>query len=438
MPVICRFTPASKENMIHPEPAQHKATTAPYIQANGNKKQNTFFLVLLLGLLSTITPFSIDMYLPAFPDIAKDLNTTIENVSLSVSTYFLGFALGQILYGPLLDRFGRKIPLYIGLILYIVATIGCTKCETINSLLIMRFAQALGGCVSSVAAIAMVQDFFPPEKSASVISLLVLVIGLSPLLAPSAGSFVVSSFGWHSVFILLAAITALLLVVVFFFLPQGAPPDETISLMPKPILTTFKEILFTPRFYVFALAGTFSFSGLFIYVAGSPAMFMDYFHLTAKQYGGVFALLSVGFIGGSQLNHILTRKYSNQQIFTIFLYIQVVASVLFAMGVINNWLSLAGHIVFLFVILGCTGIAYPNAAAVALAPFTKKAGSASALLGFIQIGIGGMISSAVGLLHAKGSLSTALSMALSCLMALLIYWLGGKRITNKQVSSVTE
>ena len=300
----------------------------------------------------------------------------------------------------------------------------------------MRFAQALGGCVSSVAAIAMVQDFFPPERSASIISLLVLVIGLSPLLAPSAGSFVVSSFGWQYVFILLAAITALLLVVVFFFLPQGAPPDTTVSLMPKPIITVFKEILFTPQFYVFALAGTFSFSGLFIYVAGSPAVFMDYFHLTAKQYGGVFALLSVGFIGGSQLNHVLTRKYSNQQIFTVFMYIQVVTSVLFTIAVIINWLSLAGHIVFLFIILSCTGIAYPNAAAVALAPFTKKAGSASALLGFIQIGIGGMISSVVGLLHSKGSLSTALSMVLSCLIALFIYWLGKRRLNNKDVARV--
>ena len=420
--------PCKQYFMIHPEPIQHETSTAPYIQANGNKKQPAFFLILLLGLLSTITPFSIDMYLPAFPDIASDLHTTIENVSLSVSTYFLGFALGQILYGPLLDRFGRKTPLYIGLMLYIATTIGCTTCHTINSLLIMRFAQALGGCVASVAAFAMVQDFFPPRKSASVISLLVLVIGLSPLLAPSAGSFVVSSFGWQYVFILLAGITALLLVAVYFFLPQGAPPDATVSLMPKPIITTFKGILFTPQFYVFALAGTFSFSGLFIYVAGSPAMFMDYFHLTAKQYGGVFALLSVGFIGGSQLNHVLTRKYSNQKIFATFLYIQFIASVLFAIAVISQLLSLAGHLVFLFVILSCTGIGYPNAAAVALAPFTRKAGSASALLGFIQIGIGGLISSAVGLIHAKGSLSIALSIAASCLIALLIYWLGRKKL----------
>src|SRR5450432_2872447 len=139
-------------------------------------KQNKipdFFLILIIGALNTITPFSIDMYLPAFPQIANDLHTSIGNVALSVSTYFLGFAAGQILYGPLLDRFGRKRPLYFGLTLYIVATVICSTSNSINSLLIMRFVQALSGCVSAVAAMAMVRDFFPPNKSASVISLLI-------------------------------------------------------------------------------------------------------------------------------------------------------------------------------------------------------------------------------------------------------------------------
>ncbi len=415
------------------EPTSNNTAAPHYLEANGTKQKNTFFLVMLLGLLDTITPFSIDMYLPAFPDIARDLNTTVENVSLSVSSYFLGFALGQILYGPLLDRFGRKIPLYIGLLLYIATTIGCAACQTIHSLLIMRFAQALGGCVASVAAIAMVQDFFPPNKSASVLSFLVLVVGLSPLLAPTVGSFVVSSLSWHYVFIVLAVIAAILLVITWYFLPQGAPPDTSVSLMPKPILSVFKNILLAPNFYVFAIAGTFSFSGLFIYVAGSPAMFMDYFHLSAKEYGGVFAFLSVGFIGGSQLNHILTRQYSNQKIFAAILYIQVFSGILFTIGVMNNWLSLSGHLVFLFVILICTGLSYPNAASLALAPFSKQAGSASALLGFLQIGIGGIISSAVGLLHTKGSFSTAFSMAMSSCIALVIYMAGKKSVAKAKL-----
>ena len=401
---------------------------------NGTSKQyetegkNNFFLILILGILNTITPFSIDMYLPAFPRIASDMNTTVEDVSLSVSTYFLGFALGQIMYGPLLDRYGRKPPLYIGLLLYIMATISCAFCTTIDGLMMMRFLQALGGCVASVAAIAFVQDLFAPHRGASIISFLVLVIGLSPLLAPSLGSFVVDAWGWQAVFYVLAVIAFIMLFVAYFLLPSGAAADRTISLMPRPILLVFQTIIATPRFYIFAFAGTFSFAGLFIYVAGSPAVFMTYFHMTAKQYGGVFALISVGFIGGSQLNHILTKKYSGDVIFTATLAAQTAASLLFALCVWLNVLSLAGFLGFLFIILACVGIGGPNATAMAMAPFSKTAGSASALLGFIQIGIGGIISSAVGLLHIPGSLPLALSMAASSFIALIIFLSGRNRI----------
>ncbi len=393
------------------------------VEPTGKK---AFFLVLLLGILNTITPFSIDMYLPAFPEIAKDLHTTVTDVSLSVSSYFLGFALGQILYGPLLDRYGRKSPLYIGLLIYIIATIGCIFSTSLEGLMAMRFVQALGGCVASVAAMALVQDFFPPERSASIISFLILVLSVSPLLAPTVGSFVINHLGWHYVFILLAAITAVVVVLIFFFLPNGAPPDETISLLPKHILSTFRQIITEPQFYVFALSGTFSFAGLFIYVAGSPAVFMDYFHLTAGQYGGVFALLSVGFIGGSQLNHLLHKKYSDRQIFKTVLLVQIVVSTLFVLFVVNDWLSLTGTLIFLFLNLSCAGLGFPNAASLAFAPFRSKAGSASALLGFIQIGIGGAISSAVGLLHYPGSLPIAACMMGSTAIALLIFWLGSR------------
>ncbi|MEN9571448.1 MAG: hypothetical protein RL172_2679 [Bacteroidota bacterium] len=387
--------------------------------AERSKSQN-FFLILLLGALNTITPFSIDMYLPAFPRIAQDLHTDIGKVALSVSTYFLGFALGQIVYGPLLDRFGRKPPLYAGLILYIIATIGCAMVTTIEGLWVIRFVQALGGCVASVAAMAMVRDFFPVEKSTSVISLLVLILGASPLLAPTAGSFIVTAWGWPAVFILLAAITFLILLWVFFFLPEGHQPDTSISLKPGPIISGFKTVLTDARFYIFALAGTFSFSGLFVYVAHSPAIFMHHFKLDEKMYGAVFALLSVGFIGGSQLNHILTKRFTNRQILKAVLMVQVLLAILFFIASVNQWLGLWGVLVFLFLLLSCCGITYPNAAALCMAPFTKNAGTASALLGFIQIGVGGLISGSVGVLPFKPVLTMSVVMLVTAFIALLI------------------
>lgn len=391
---------------------------------SARSKQQNFFLILILGALNTITPFTIDMYLPAFPKIAADFNTTIEKVALSVSTYFLGYAIGQIIYGPLLDRFGRKPPLYAGLVLYIIATIGCFTAGSIEFLLAIRFVQALGGCVASVAAMAMVRDFFPVEKSAGVISLLVLILGASPLLAPTAGSFIVTAWGWHTVFIVLAVITAIILLAVIFFLPEGHTPDKTISLKPAPIIAGFKEVLVNPKFYVFALAGSFSFSGLFVYVAHSPAIFMNHFQLSEKMYGGMFALLSVGFIGGSQLNHILTKRFSNRQILQTVLVIQTSLSMLFLAGASQDWYGLVAVVILLFVLLCCCGISYPNAAALCMAPFAKNAGSASALLGFIQIGIGGLISGCVSMLPFGAVTAMAFIMSFTTIVAVLILFAG--------------
>ena len=396
------------------------------MKAYKQKNHNNFFLILTLGLLETITPFSIDMYLPAFPRIAKDLHTNIENISLSVSSYFLGFAIGQILYGPLLDRFGRKNPLYIGLSVYILATLGCVFCHSLEAFLTMRFIQALGGCVCSVTAIAMVQDLFPQERRASIISFLILTIGLSPMLAPSAGSFVLAIWGWQAVFFSLAIIAGIMFVITFLFLPNGAPPDESVSLKPKPILAVFQKIITEPLFYVYTVASSFAFAGLFIYVAGSPAVFMGHFHLTSKAYGGVFALLSVGLIGGSQLNHILTKRFDSKILFATMLTAHVVVGLLYAITVYLGVLPLAGHLVFLFLVLSCIGIEGPNATAVSMAPFEKNAGSASSLLGFIRIGIGGLVSACVGLLHMEGSLLIAFSIAASATIAILVFWLGKK------------
>jgi MFS transporter, DHA1 family, multidrug resistance protein len=389
------------------------------------RRQN-FFLILMLGALNTITPFSIDMYLPGFPEIARDLHTTIGKVALSVSVYFLGFAAGQILYGPLLDRFGRKRPLYAGLSLYIVASAGCIAFHSISTLLIFRFVQALTGCVASVAAMAMVRDFFPVHKSARIISFLVLILGASPLLAPSIGSFIVTTMGWQWVFGLLALIVLIVLLLTVLFLPEGHAPDTSVSLKPAPIIKGFKEIIGEPQFYVFALAGSFSFAGLFVYVAGSPAIFMEDFHVSATMYGGIFAFLSVGFIGGSQLNHILTRRYSNEAIFKTALITQSVAALVFFIGAWLSWYGLAGNIACLFVILLCTGLTYPNAAAIAMSPFSKNAGSASALLGFVQMSIGALISSGTGILDFKGSLPTAITMTIASATGLIIL-LAGKR-----------
>ena len=185
------------------------------------KGKEKFFVILILGMLSAIGPFSIDMYLPGFPDIAKDLHTTVAHVALSLSSFFIGISFGQLIYGPLLDRFGRKKPLYFGISIYLVASVGCAMATSANALIALRLVQALGGCAGMVAARALVRDIFPVEENAKIFSLLMLVIGVSPLIAPTLGGYVTATIGWQYIFIILATMSVFALAAVHFFLPEG-------------------------------------------------------------------------------------------------------------------------------------------------------------------------------------------------------------------------
>jgi MFS transporter, DHA1 family, multidrug resistance protein len=392
------------------------------------KRPGRTFIILLLGVLMTVTPISIDLYLPAFSQIAKDFGTTPATISLSVTSYFIGFAIGQLLYGPLLDRFGRKPPLLGGLIIYVIATIGCVITQSIEMMIAIRFIQALGGCVAGVAAISMVRDFFPVEESAKILSLLILILGVSPLLAPTLGSFIAIWLGWEWIFIALAIIVFLVLLLIFFFLPEVYKPDRTVSLRIKPMLATFLSILKNPQFTVYTLSGAFSFATLFLYVAGSPVIFMEIFQLSPQAYGGVFALLSVGFIGSNQLNIFLLRKYKSEQLFRVALICQVIVNIIFLIGALNNWYGLAATITMLFLSLSCLGLIYPNASALALTPFTKNIGSASALLGFLQIGVAGLASGGVGMFNSGTSVPIVAMMVITSVIAFLLLLIWGKKV----------
>src|SRR5579863_5080034 len=214
-------------------------------------KQKYVTYVIVLGLLSAIGPFSIDMYLPGFEDIAGSLHTTAAVVTLSLSSYFVGISVGQLLYGPLLDRYGRKKPLYAGLVLYLVATFFCMQAKDINTLIVLRFIQALGSCAAQVAAMAMVRDIFGPEESAKVLSLLLLVIGASPMIAPTAGGYIVTLWNWRIIFLVLLILGVLITVLTIFVLPESYPPDKQFSLKPLPILRNFLAVMRVRQFVVY-------------------------------------------------------------------------------------------------------------------------------------------------------------------------------------------
>src|SRR5882672_732515 len=259
--------------------------------------KDNVFLIVILGLLSAMGPFSIDMYLPGFPAIAEHLHTSVAHVSLSLSSFFIGISAGQFLYGPLLDRYGRKKPLYFGISLYLIASIGCAFAITANDLIILRFLQAIGSCSGMVAARAMVRDLFAVQDNAKIFSLLMLVVGVSPIIAPTLGGYITATIGWRYIFVVLAFMSVLILVAVHFALPESRQPNPDHSLKPKPIIISFISILKEPQFYTYAFTGSIASAGLYAYIAGSPYVFMELFKVTDKQYGWIFALIALGLIG---------------------------------------------------------------------------------------------------------------------------------------------
>ncbi|MFH6936111.1 multidrug effflux MFS transporter [Flavobacterium sp. FlaQc-30] len=388
-------------------------------------------LILILGSLTALGPFSIDMYLPGFSDIAKDLNTTVAKVSMSLSSYFVGISAGQLLYGPLLDRFGRKKPLFIGLLVYILASLGCIYVTDIDSFIFLRFVQAIGSCAATVASVAMVRDLFPVKDIPKVFSLLMLVVGLSPMLAPTVGGYVTEDFGWHTVFLILMFMGIFILAASQIGLPNTYKPDPSISLKPKPIITNFLKVLKEPQFYTYAFTGAIAFSGLFSYVAASPIIFMDIYHVDAKTYGWIFAFMSVSFIGSSQLNSILLKRFSSEQMIYGALISQSVVSIVFLILSLNNLLGLYETIGMLFLFLACLGISNPNTAGLTLAPFAKNTGSASALMGAIQLGIGAFASFAIGV-FVKDSIAPMVAiMTTTTITAFIVLNIGKRFIKHK-------
>jgi DHA1 family bicyclomycin/chloramphenicol resistance-like MFS transporter len=388
-------------------------------------------LILILGSLTALGPFSIDMYLPGFSGIAKDLHTTVAKVSMSLSSYFIGISAGQLLYGPLLDRFGRKKPLFIGLMVYILASLGCVYVADIDSFIFLRFVQAVGSCAATVASVAMVRDLFPVKDIPKVFSLLMLVVGLSPMLAPTIGGYVTEDYGWHMVFLILMCMGILILIASQVGLPNTYKPDTSISLKPRPIILNFLKVLKEPQFYTYAFTGAVAFSGLFSYVAASPIVFMDIYHVDAKTYGWIFAFMSLSFIGSSQLNNILLKKYTSEQMIFGALISQSFISIVFLILSLNNLLGLYETIGMLFLFLACLGISNPNTAGLTMAPFAKNTGSASALMGAIQLGLGALASFAVGVFVKDTVAPMVAIMCTTTIVAFIILNVGRRSIKEK-------
>ncbi len=397
-----------------------------------NRKQHNK-LILVLGSLTAIGPFSIDMYLPGFPAIARDLNSDISHVALTLTSYFIGISIGQLVYGPLLDRYGRKKPVIAGLLIYIVAAIGCGLAPTIHWLVVMRFLLAIGSCVGIVAARAIVRDLFPMNEVARIFSTLMLVLGVSPIIAPTVGAYVADMYSWRLIFAVLAAIAALILAGVIRFLPESRSADTSISLHPMQVVREYLAVLKTPKFIVYGVASAAASGGLFAYISDAPFVYMNLFGMTDKEFGWMFGLSACGVIGASQVNRYVLRTRTSREISMAAVLAQSVVTALFVVGVLVG-LPPLGVILMIFSYLVALGFLSPNTTAMAIEPFTRNAGTASALMGSMQMASGAIGSALVSYFHTGTALPMAALLLASAVVSLVLQ--AGYRITRSKLLEI--
>ena len=326
----------------------------------------------------------------------------------------------------MLERFGRKKPLYVGLVIYLLASIGCAFTVSVNALIAFRFLQALGSCAGMVTSRAMVRDLFEVKDSAKVFSSLMLVVAVSPIIAPTVGGYVTSALGWRYVFLALIVIDIAILVGVYFLLPESKKPDPTHSLKPKSVFKNFTNIIVQPQFYIYALTGAVASSGLYAYISGSPQVFIELFGMNEKQYGWIFAIIAIGIISASQLNSLVLRKHSSEKIIQVALILQSMIGLTLAGIAFFNWSELYSTIALIFLYIACQGFIFPNSSALTLASFGHNAGNASALMGAIQMGIGALASAAVSVFQNHTALPMTGMMAFCTITALSIYMMRRK------------
>lgn len=362
----------------------------------------TRHLVLLLGAIMALGPLTIDMYLPALPRLGEVFSASEAQVRLTLGAYLAALALGQLVYGPLTDRYGRRRALLVGLAIYTLASVGCAVAASIEALIVMRVLQALGGCAGMVVVRAVVRDLYDPQQAARTFSLLMLVMGAAPILAPVVGGQFLHWADWPWIFVLLAVYGTVCFIAVQRVLPETLDEDTAIANRALPwraIFSDYHGLVRHRSFITYALTGGFGFASMFAYISGSPFVLMTLHDVTPAGFGLYFGAIAFSFIACSQVNARLLRRWEPRQLLAggMLTYLAGALAVMVVTALAPG--SLLALMVTLTVALGALGFVAANATALALAAFSRQAGIASALLGTLQLGVGAVMTVLVGVLH---------------------------------------
>lgn len=363
-------------------------------------------LVLTLGALTALGPFTVDMYLPALPAIAVDLHTSDAAIQLTLTATLIGLAVGQLVIGPLSDVYGRRRPLVVGSAIHVLASLACYFAPSVAALAGLRALQGIGSAATAVIAMAVVRDLFTGREAAVVLSRLMLVMGVAPVLAPSIGGLLMSAVSWRGVFLALAGLGAVMIVLGLRALPETLPSAARVSRGRTGLLGGYLVVARDRTFLVLALVCGLVRAVLWAYIAGSAFVLQHRFQLSPQLYGFAFAIGALALIGASQLNVVLLGRWSPHVICAISLLMSVAIGAVFVVVSATDTGGVVGFAVPLILLLCATGFAMPNSVALALSRHGGSSGAAAAVIGFAQFGAAAVAAPVVGLLG-----NTALAVA---------------------------
>ncbi|WP_409181356.1 Bcr/CflA family multidrug efflux MFS transporter [Amycolatopsis sp. VS8301801F10] len=379
-------------------------------------------LVLVLGVLVALGPLSIDMYLPALPDITRELSTTESTIQLTLTGTVLGLGLGQLIAGPLSDAMGRRIPLVAGSAIHVLASLLCLVAPTVELLSAARVLQGLGASAGAVLALAVVRDLYTDRAAAKLLSKLILVMGVSPVLAPTLGSALLAWTHWRGVFVALAAIGLASGVAAALALPETLPPARRQPFRFRATVRSYRG-LFTDRSFVgLVLVAGFAMAGLFAFVSGGSFVFQQQYGLDQQQFGLMFGASAVWLIAATQVNARLMNRFEPHQVLLFASVAAAVSAAVLLATALTGFGGMFGVAVPVWVVLFFAGLILPNAPAVALDAHGDNAGTAASLLGAVQFGVGAAVSPVVGLL-GNNAVAMATVMFGGLLVSGLVLWL---------------
>ncbi|EKK0585693.1 multidrug effflux MFS transporter [Campylobacter upsaliensis] len=380
-----------------------------------------FRLIFILALMSSIAPLSTDMYLPALSQVKQSFETSEFLTQLSLASFFIAFALGQLIYGPLSDVFGRKIPALVGIFLFMLSSLFCVIIDNIYVFIILRFFEALGGCAGVVIARAIVNDLFELKEAASIFALMMVFSALAPMLSPSFGGFLIEYFSWHSIFATLFGLGILLFLLIFFALKESAPHLKRQKFSHKETLKSYRFVLKDKPFILYVSCASLVLAAMFAYITGSSFVFINFFGLSERDFGLLFGINALGFVIFANINAKMVRKIDSEKILFYALIIMLISTlILFVNSLIkpNFWLFELS----IFTSIALLGFIAPNTTTLAMARFKDHSGTASAVLGTSQFALAGVISFIVSAVGANTPVILALIMLICVVLANGVYF----------------